>query len=183
VLPGTHLLIARIAYEHIVRKTGFLIDYPSFAYGSIKPDINKNCICSWHTFEDSMDILNTYADELIECKVSAQDFSEALGVICHFVCDYFCLHHGREYWKKDPIAHGIYEVKLHLRLLKLYRNGCLKINYKYKQEKSLKDVIVRLRRKYKNNTRGMEADIYYAIIAAISACNFIISVYHKHLSC
>lgn len=174
MVPGTHLIIARIAYEYVLKKTNFQLDYQAFAYGNIKPDLDKSCINYGHTFEDSMDVINAYAEELIESKISVKEFSEALGVICHFVCDYFCLHHCREYWKKDPIAHGIYEVKLHARFLKLYSSGNIKISYKCKPEKSLKDIVKKLLRKYNLKAKGMETDIVYALIATASICEFIV---------
>lgn len=174
MVPGTHLLIARIAYEHVLKKTNFNLDYQAFAYGNIKPDLDKSCINCWHTFEDSIDIINIYSEELIASKVSVKEFSEALGVICHFVCDYFCLHHGRKYWKKDPIAHGIYEVKLHLRFIKLYKNGNIKISYRCKSEKNLKDIVAKLHRQYNLQPKGMTTDIAYAVIAAASVSEFIV---------
>ena len=174
MIPGTHLLIARIAYEHVLKKTNVKLDYQAFAYGNIKPDLDKSCINCWHTFEDSVNIINAYAEELVESKVSVKEFSEALGMICHFVCDYFCLHHGREYWKKDPIAHGIYEVKLHVRFLKLYKNGNIKISYKCKPEKSLKEIVDKFRRKYNSKPIGITKDIVYSLVAAISVCDFIV---------
>jgi hypothetical protein len=174
VIPGTHLLLARITYEYVLKKTNFKLDYQNFAYGNIKPDLDRSCINCGHTFEDSIDIVNVYAEELTESKISVKEFSEALGVICHFVCDYFCLHHGRRYWKKDPIAHGVYEVKLHLRFIKLYRNGNIRISYKCKREKCLKDIVDKLRRKYNLEPKGIVADIAYAVIASTAVSEFII---------
>jgi hypothetical protein len=161
-------------YEHVLKRTNFKLDYQAFAYGNIKPDLDKSCISCWHTFEDSVDVINDYAEELIESKVSVREFSEALGIICHFVCDYFCLHHGRRYWKRDPVAHGIYEVKLHAKFLKLYSSGNIKISYKCKLEKSLKGMVKKLLRKYNLKAKGMETDIGYALIATISICEFIV---------
>jgi hypothetical protein len=188
MVPGTHLLIARIVYGYMLKKTDFKLDYQAFAYGNIKPDLDKSCINYWHTFEDSVDIINAYAEELIESKISVKEFSEALGMICHFVCDYFCLHHGRQYWKKDPVAHGVYEVKLHLSFVNLCRNENIKISYKCKSEKNLKDIVSKLRRKYNLEPDGMAKDISYAIIAAAVVSEFIIrsvkrniiAAYHKN---
>jgi hypothetical protein len=174
VIPGTHLLIARIVCEHVLKRTNFKLDYQAFAYGNIKPDLDNSCFNCWHTFEDSVDIVNAYTEELIKSKTSVKEFSEALGMICHFVCDYFCLHHGRQYWKMDPVAHGIYEVKLHLRFLKLYRNENIKISYKCKGGESLKDIVVKLRRKYNLEPDGMVKDIAYAVIAAAAVSEFVI---------
>jgi hypothetical protein len=84
------------------------------------------------------------------------------------------MHHGRGYWKKDPIAHGIYEVKLHLKFVKLYRSGNIKISYKGKSEINLKDIVVKIHRKYNLQPKGMGTDIAYAVIATASVSEFIV---------
>lgn len=175
MIPGTHLLIADIVYNYILRKLKFELDYSAFSYGNIMPDLNKGYISHQHTLEDSGNIINRYSEALIRTNTSMKDFSRCLGVVCHFVCDYFCLQHTKEYWRKDYIAHGIYEISLHKEFLRLCRNDGIKINYKCKKEKNIIDIIMKLQKKYVEAEKGMTTDIIYSVIAAAAVSESIVS--------
>lgn len=174
MVTGTHILIANIVYKYILNKTHFKLEYMTFAYGNIVPDFDKNNFKFDHTVEGSLNIINKNAFELMKSHASIDEFSMALGVICHFVCDYFCLHHTKDYWKQDPLGHLIYEVSLHLNLLKCLIDRNLNISYKCKKEKDLMTMVMKLRKKYAKEPKGLMADINYSIIAATSICELII---------
>lgn len=149
--------------------------WPSFAYGSIIPDFDKKHVNRPHTLEGSINTISAYGERLARHNISIEDFSMGLGVICHYVCDYFCMHHGKNYWKKAPLSHGIYEVNLEIKFLKLFVGGSININYHCKKEKNIKDIIMKLHKKYSMKPKGMLTDITYAIIAAIAVCQAIIN--------
>lgn len=173
--PSTHLVIAKMLYKFILEDTGFKLNWPAFAYGNIKPDLNRTYIACPHTMENSLDIIDAYSKNLVKNKISIEKFSVGLGVICHFVCDYFCMHHGKAYWKKAPLAHGVYEVNLDMRLLRLYMNKKIYIKYRCKAEKSIKDLVMKIHKKYSREPKGMLRDIKYAIVAAAAVCRLMIS--------
>lgn len=178
MIPGTHLIICKIVYRHLLKKTNFRLDYKAFAYGNIKPDLEKNYIKREHTYEKSIDIINSYANSLINKKMSLEEFSMGVGVVGHFVCDYFCLQHQKYYWKKAPVAHGIYEVKLHAKLKKFMRNESLKVNYNYncsgKVETQISHIVLKLRKKYEQEPESFQKDIAYAIAAEAAVCEMLI---------
>jgi hypothetical protein len=167
---GTHKAIAKIVYKHILSRLNFKLDWEIFVYGNIQPDFNRSYVDCDHTMEDSLHTINSNAEELINSNISIKEFSLALGIICHFVCDYFCLHHTVDYWKRDPLAHGVYETKLHAAFLKRNFN----LQYRCKPEKSVELMILKLRRKYQFEPQGINTDINYSIIAAVSICEMIV---------
>jgi predicted transcriptional regulator len=174
MIPGTHLLICNILYKYLLKKTNFVLDYKAFSYGSIKPDIEKWSIKCDHTFEASIRVVDSYAKRLMSKKMSQREFSVGLGVVCHFVSDYFCLHHQREYWKRDSMAHGIYEIKLHAEILKLVLNDKLRVDYSCKEEDTVSKVVMKFKAKYDNEPEAMMKDISYSIAASAAVSEMII---------
>lgn len=176
MLVGTHKIIAKLVYRHLIAKLNFKLDWSKFVYGNFQPDMNRSYVDCDHTLEDSLLCINYNAEELMRSDVSVKEFSFALGIICHFVCDYFCLQHTMDYWKKDPLAHGVYEAALHAKILK----GNINLKYKCKHEKNLEQMVLKLRRKYDGEPASIDRDINYAIIAALSISEMITSRWLKH---
>jgi len=173
MVAGTHIIIANIVYKYLLNKLNFKLDWPSFAYGNIQPDINKSFIDCEHNMEDSLQTINYNAEELIRSDVTNKEFSLGLGIICHFICDYFCLYHTFEYRKTNPVTHGAYEGALHANFLKLQIKGGLNIRFKCKAENNVELMVLKLRRKYNSEPKGINTDINYSVIAAVSICEMI----------
>ncbi len=87
-----------------------------YLYGSIKPDISRKFSDIPHYKADSEEfvkeelekILQTDYSDLLESK---GDFSERLGVLTHYLSDFFCHAHS-ERFDGGRLSHGIYEMKL-----------------------------------------------------------------------
>lgn len=183
MITSSHILIANLVYKYILKNTGFILDLPAFSYGNIKPDLDKSYIKCEHTLEDSLDMINIYSEDIINSSISVKDFSMALGIICHFVSDYFCIYHTKEYWKTDKLGHGTYEITLHTKLLSMFLTGNINLRYKCKKETSIKDLIIKIRKKYSLEHQGIMTDINYSLIAASSVCEFIVKsskVYQRY---
>jgi hypothetical protein len=173
MVAGTHITIANIVYKHLYNKLNFKLDWPSFSYGNIQPDIDKTYIDCEHNIEDSLETINHNANELINSNVTNKEFSLGLGIICHFICDYFCLYHTREYQKENPVTHVAYEGALHANFLKKKISGNLNIRFKCKIEDSVELMVLKLRKKYNSETKGINTDINFSVIAAVSICEMI----------
>ena len=174
MITGTHSLMSSILYKYLIKKTGFKLDLMAFAYGNIMPDFDKGYIKCPHTLEDSIHTINAYSENLMKSSVSIQEFSMCLGVVCHFVCDYFCLYHSKEYWKKDPVGHAAYEAALHIKFLTLFSNKNFKLKFKCVPEQSVEDMVNKIFKKYNSEPRTMTNDITYALIASASVGELII---------
>jgi hypothetical protein len=173
MVAGTHLIIANLVYKYLINKLSFKLDWTSFSYGNIQPDLDKSYVDCEHNLEDSLQTINHNAEELINSNVTIKEFSLGLGIICHFICDYFCLYHTHEYWKVNLVEHGAYEGALHANFLKRQLKGGLNLRFKCKAEKNVELMVLKLRKKYNSEPKGINTDINYSIIAAISTCEMI----------
>jgi len=183
LITSSHIIISNLVYKYILQNTNFMLNVSTFTYGNIRPDLDKDYIRCEHTLEDSIEMINIYSEDIINNNISIEDFSMALGIISHFASDYFCLHHTKEYWKKDKLGHGTYEAALHAKLLSMFLTGNIKLRYKCKQEKNVKDLILKIRKKYYIEPKGIMTDINYALIASSSVCELIVKsskIYQKY---
>lgn len=173
MVAGTHIIIANLVYKYIINKLNFKLDWHSFAYGNIQPDLDKSYIDCEHNLEDSLETINHNANELINSNVTSKVFSLGLGIICHFICDYFCLYHTHEYQKENIVTHIAYEGALHTNFLKKQINGGLNIRFKCRTEESVELMVLKLRKKYNSEPKGIDTDINFSVIAAVSICEMI----------
>lgn len=91
-----HLLYAAL------QKRGVYLNRVAFVYGNISPDQTPAMwvaphfgkVCSRRTAE----ALSTLAQQPLSSsgRVGAE-YSKALGVMCHFLCDYFCFAHNADF--------------------------------------------------------------------------------------
>jgi hypothetical protein len=127
MIVDTHLLISQILYKYLSKQMNLKLNRLVFAYGNIKPDFINKDIKRSHTLEESLYSINKYSEELMSKNISIKEFSRSLGVICHFICDYFCLYHREGNEKKGVYEHLFYEVILHTKLLTLLLTGKLSL--------------------------------------------------------
>lgn len=114
----THLGIS-MKLKHII-ETNYHIKLRtiSFLLGSIKPDITSPYIHIPHYKKDSQDFIREEIRSVLETKIyeskkCTSHFSGRLGIITHYLSDFFCYAHS-EYFTGDMLEHNIYEMKLSL---------------------------------------------------------------------
>lgn len=170
LLIQSHKIIAQHMHEHI--KNNLNVDLNKFflMYGAMKPDIQPNLAIRKHYKKQSFDfvldeISNLIYDGLNEDALSINNFSSRLGVISHFLSDFFCLpHHDREYYNDKLIDHLKYEKQLHEHYINF--NGLNKLKTPYLEDTSkenVTDFIEELHDIYKNNAMGFKNDIIGSI--------------------
>ncbi|MGL5693673.1 MAG: zinc dependent phospholipase C family protein, partial [Peptostreptococcaceae bacterium] len=81
------------------------ISEKNFIYGNIKPDITSKYVLQKHYLNESFDMICSKVEYLCTLDLdyvskyfSMSKFSQELGVICHFMCDFFCVPHS-ERWE------------------------------------------------------------------------------------
>ena len=174
MIVDTHLLISNILYKYLSNNMNFKLDRGAFAYGNIKPDfIGKDIKCN-HTLDESLYCVNKYSEKLMRDDISIKEFSVCLGIICHFVCDYFCIYHREGNDKKGVFQHLFYECILHIRLLTLLLGGKLRLNNNEMLEDSVEAIVLKLQDKYNSEKKGLKRDINYALFAATRASKLIV---------
>lgn len=65
--------------------------------------------------------LSSLSVEQIKCEYGRKKFSEEMGVVCHFLCDYFCLPHYERWQFKDSMKIHIFYEKVLGRRAKNYK--------------------------------------------------------------
>lgn len=172
----THIAISKLLYKHL---NGFVeLDRRAFVYGNIKPDMTRKCLRNPHTLQNYLIAVCSSADDLMNKKVSLQEYSYELGEICHYVCDFFCQYHVDEEIFHKFKAHFLYELKLHFELMKNTSN----INLKHNMNTAKANIaltIVELQKEYSKNPATMKKDIDYAFLATMWICE-VISCYSAH---
>jgi len=180
MIVDTHILMSQILYKYILDHTNFKLDRLAFAYGNIKPDFNNKNINLSHTLEESLYGVNKYSEELMCKNISIREFSESLGVICHFACDYFCLYHRDGNDKKGACEHLLYEIILHAKLLTLLLRGKLKLNNHEMLQGSVENIVLNMGKKYKTESKGLTKDITYALSGALQISELIVCSSQLH---
>lgn len=178
MMMNTHKSLAVSFIKNVELDKRFLINDKHFVWGNLKPDSVSKYKFNKHYFEESINMivnkilfLSSMTLDDIFIRYSVGKFNQELGVVCHFLCDYFCVPHHQRWEFKSPGA-----VKDHV----LYENDLNKYAKSYNLKKDINpslngDDI----RKYINNLQkeysgivSYEKDLQYAS----HICNTIINL-------
>jgi hypothetical protein len=117
-----HCLLAVQIRKYVKAHTGVGLRLFRFAYGNIKPDLAPGMIIPFHKIDCSLNELGERVEELFstdEGAISAKSFIVKLGVITHFISDYFCSAHSG-FYKGKPVRHWLYETRMVFGMRKLF---------------------------------------------------------------
>ena len=122
MMMNTHKALAGFFIENVERDKKFLISDKHFVWGNLKPDSVSKYKFKKHYFDESFTMivnkikfLASLSLDDIFIRYSLRKFNQELGVICHFLCDYFCVPHYQRWEFKSPGAvkdHVLYEIDL-----------------------------------------------------------------------
>ncbi|KXZ39351.1 Zinc dependent phospholipase C [Alkalithermobacter thermoalcaliphilus JW-YL-7 = DSM 7308] len=170
MLVQTHKIISHHIYTNIKNELNIDLNKKFLMYGSMKPDIALSLALRKHYKNENLDfvidqILSLTEEGLNENFISINKFSTKLGIITHFLSDFFCLpHSNREYYHDKLIQHLNYENKLHSKFKNLNLLYKIKVPYvKDVNKENIKLVIDELYDEYINNSQGFENDIKHSI--------------------
>lgn len=116
MLALTHKQIARKVHEAISSEFNIEIDMDSLQKGSLAPDNYPKKFFMGHSIDVSFDFVKKRINDLCRSdfptnKKDMERFSYKLGIILHFISDYFCqAHNDKEF--KNIIKHYVYEKNL-----------------------------------------------------------------------
>lgn len=106
----------------------------NFIYGNIKPDILSKYKLKKHYAKESYSMILNKIINLsklntmdIEKSIATIKFSQELGVICHFLCDFFCIAHS-ETWREK------YKIFTHINYEKKLASSARKFNFDFTNE-------------------------------------------------
>jgi len=178
----THWRIGEALIRNMPVNIPFQIDKLAFQYGCVVPDFMLGI--PDHTKEESINFVAALMKQvqqtnLIEAKTADKcDTFVKLGIITHYVSDYFCQAHNDDPRYNQILPHILYENRLRIQfnasdLVKVSRAGLERFNTFLYPPSSLVDYIQDRHRAYQAEKPGMSKDIQYAaqtsmnIIAAI----------------
>lgn len=119
MLPQTHAIIASIIYEDVLKDHKIKLNKNNLIYGSIKPDIYSGLPKLKHFKPQSFsticgEISNLSGGKVADNRAAVANVSKQIGIVTHYVADYFCApHNDRLTYKHHIINHIKYENNLH----------------------------------------------------------------------
>lgn len=160
----THHHLANLVYRHVKENYELELKLDMLQYGSIKPDLHWEYHHVSHYYEEGYSLFMDELSELVtdEKYGNVKDFSLKLGVILHFVADFFCYAHNNKVYKRNLWSHLNYELKLHHYFLQ-YEPDCRKVI----SRNNLFSLVMNLRKRYLECKPGVETDARYIWQASI----------------
>ncbi|MEA4894579.1 MAG: zinc dependent phospholipase C family protein [Oscillospiraceae bacterium] len=122
----SHFAVAHLLYASL-QKRGIFLNRTAFAYGNIMPDQTPAMwvaphfgkVCSRKTGEILAELSGRPVSN--SGRIGAE-YSKKLGVMCHYICDYFCFAHNEDF-VGGVKQHMTYENELDVFL----RKNCLNV--------------------------------------------------------
>lgn len=133
MLMNNHKMIAEHILDNMREDRVHLINRKRFIWGNIKPDCASRYKFKKHYYDESIDMIVEMIEKLASLSISEINnessigkFSGVLGVVCHFLTDYYCLpHYQRWEFKSAMRPHVSYEREL-LKISKSYKASVIK---------------------------------------------------------
>ncbi|MEG1004238.1 MAG: zinc dependent phospholipase C family protein [Clostridium sp.] len=135
MLMNNHKMIADYILDNMRDDRLHLINRKRFIWGNIKPDCASRYKFKKHYYNESIDMVVEMIEKLSSLSISEINnessigkFSGVLGVVCHFLTDYYCLpHYQRWEFKNAMRPHVVYERELS-KVSKNYKVNVIKNN-------------------------------------------------------
>ena len=119
MLPQSHAIMAKLIHQDVKAQFQVELNKKQLIYGSIKPDIYsgfpKLKHFKTHSFREICHEIALLTSAAVEDNTDALSrFSQQLGIVTHYVADYFCVpHNDRKTYHKHFMIHLKYENELH----------------------------------------------------------------------
>ncbi len=153
------------------KSLGVSLNLPGFLYGNILPDISKKYGECPHYIKDALSYVVSSNEKLLSennHSLYSYEFAKKLGVINHYLSDFFC-HPHTEGYSKSKAHHGYYEFMMIAR----YRKGLRALSALLKEKnasispRNLSVFILNHNKIYANNKASDVNDIRYALFAGL----------------
>lgn len=179
MMVNTHKILAINFIESIDNKKLILIKENHFIWGTLKPDCASKYKFKKHYLNESLPMivkkiqfLSSLNLSYIYKHYSLNRFNQELGVICHFLCDYFCVPHHQRWEFKSPSAvkdHILYEKDLN----KFSKDFKIKTNLQLNlSNMDIQNFILSLQNEYEQSI-SFQNDLIFSQFICSSVINFI----------
>lgn len=181
MMMNTHKMLAKRFIEDIDEDKVFLINEGHFIWGNLKPDSVSKYKFKKHYIDESLEMivekiqfLSSLTLDDIYNKYSISKFNQELGVVCHFLCDYFCIPHFQRWEFKNATIvreHVSYENELN-KFAKDY-NIIKDLNLKL-TSKEIRDYIIKMQEEY-GKVESYEQDLIFSSHICSSVINTVLN--------
>ncbi|HWQ72398.1 MAG TPA: zinc dependent phospholipase C family protein [Desulfitobacteriaceae bacterium] len=108
-----HLELSQIIRKAVEKELDIKIDALSFMYGNIKPDIRPTSVS--HYKHTAMEFVQDEIEKLASLRFNKskrwkKQFSERMGIITHYLSDFFCYAHS-QFFQNEIKSHFLYELR------------------------------------------------------------------------
>lgn len=179
MLSASHELIAQEVYKVIETELYVSLDYSNLLNGSTLPDRHVSMAFLPHCKKESFNYVKKLIKKLAASSIPCSEadfslFSLNLGIVIHFISDYFCAYHnGAKYF--NPLTHYIYEFKLERLFRNYFRSDlCLK-RVGIEIVTDMEEFIEKQHNEYNRAVKSMQADILYSIHVSAVIALYIVS--------
>ena len=187
MISASHIIIGNIVCDYLKQHYNISLDRQSFVRGNVIPDYSMLGILEPHFPKMSLDFVNkqvaTLADSYLESDIIGSNFSLNLGIVCHYLTDFFCHAHSIGY-KQFLINHVRYEKALHKYLEENKKRILSKLSYYNITSRSSEEInkkLFDLLLEYSiKEGHSFENDITYIIKVCVYAATSIINCALEH---
>ncbi len=180
MILSTHLRIGGFLYKHVISKYAdySLREKLIFQLGNIYPDVDSYLSEIKHYKERSLLPMLQHEKRATDTNITPDERLHNLGVVCHYLTDFFCAYHAVEkYRRKSIFKHFVYEISLDIvlfflllspkRLLKKLKLPELDNSYAdsfvYGKNFDVRDLYLSLQKQYNRRKHGILNDIYFSL--------------------
>ena len=109
----SHITMGRYLYTYFTENLGVKLDKATFVHWNILPDLAPSLLKLSHFKKDIYDLVMERAQYLANegDTMSIREYSKQLGILCHFMSDFFCYAHA-EYFSGSKFTHLTYELQM-----------------------------------------------------------------------
>lgn len=160
-----------------LEQEGVILDREQFVLGNLLPDYLPELILAPHFTNKCQREIALFTAVLTAQRVSCKaelppDYSLRLGILCHYITDYFCFAHSRDF-QQNLARHSSYEQALDDYFRDHYSaEECLlpsAVDWRATSAKEAAQEIFRIKRDYKNAERCFQTDVQYAFSVCLGA--------------
>lgn len=152
-----------------------------FVRGNYLPDVSYKYKITKHYPDKSWDVVYKLIRQLETGELKEKDFLKTLGILNHYLCDFFCTAHNENPSVKNLFSHFIYEIKIHISFMHNEFKPLFNIvdtsNKLVNSKTSLFDFIKECHEEYLTKEKSTLVDLTYAISMCMLSVKYIVSLY------
>lgn len=180
---ASHHALGHLLYQTLAAE-GICLDRELFVLGNLLPDYMPELILFPHFTARCQREIGLFSDVLAsqsldDAREIPAEYALRLGILCHYIADYYCFAHSRAFGK-NMRKHGAYERGLneHFRMHYSAKECALppRAPVRCTSGRDVARSVARLRHGYLAAPRSYETDLRYAFTACLDAIRALVAL-------